>query len=136
MEEKKKNIGIIDIILVIVEVLFLTGVLTVFKACGPKDDGSWMTCHWAGQAAIGVAVVLLIIAIVHMIVPAAKVKLGLALAIIPVSILVAVIPGCLINLCMMDTMRCHTVMRPFIIIMSVITIILSVIDILVQRKKD
>ena len=136
MKDKKINIGVTDVVLLIIEIIFLVGIITVFKACGPMEDGSWMSCHWACQAVTGVAGVLLVISLLHMFIPGAKIKLGLSIAMIPVSILSAIIPGYMIKLCMMDTMRCHAVMRPFVIVISIISIVISIIDIIIQHKKD
>ena len=64
MKKNSSKIGAGDIVLLVVSVFFLIGILTFFQACGPKDDGSWMTCHWAGQALTGLAAVLTVIALI------------------------------------------------------------------------
>ena len=135
MENKKINIGVSDIALVVLGVIFFVGIRTFFAPCGPKDDGNWMTCHWAGQAISGIAAVLLVIAVIHLIVKDAKVKQGLALAIIPTALLAAFLPGNLIGLCMMNTMRCHSVMRTATIIVSLLMIAAALCDVFAQRKK-
>ena len=135
MENKKINIGVSDIILLVLSAVFMIGIRTFFASCGPKDDGSWMTCHWAGQAVTGIAAVLLVIAIIHMFVPNAKIKQGLSLAVIPAALLSAILPGNLIGLCMMNTMRCHSVMHPAVIVVSVLMIAAAVLDLIMQRKK-
>ncbi|MBR1864891.1 MAG: DUF4418 family protein [Lachnospiraceae bacterium] len=136
MEKQKHKIGISDILLLVVSIIFFVGILTFFKPCGPMDDGNWMTCHWAGNAIAGASVVLLIIAILHILIPDARIKIGLSIAVIPIAALAAVIPGHLINLCMMETMRCHAVMTPATIVMAAFMIAAAAFDILVNRKKD
>ena len=135
MENKKINIGASDIILLVLSAVFLIGIRTFFAPCGPKDDGSWMTCHWAGQAITGIASVLLVISVIHMFVKDAKVKQGLAIAMIPTALFSVILPGNMIGLCMMNTMRCHSVMRPATIIVSVFVIAAAAFDLLVQRRK-
>ena len=135
MEKKKINIGVTDIILLVLSIVFLIGIRTFFAPCGPKDDGSWMTCHWAGQAITGIASVLLVISVIHMFVKDAKVKQGLAIAMIPMALFSAILPGNMIGLCMMNTMRCHSVMHPATIVMSVLMIAAAVLDLIMQRKK-
>ena len=56
-------------------------------------------------------------------------------AMIPTAVSGIFVPGTLVSLCMMDTMRCHTVMRPFVMIMSAAVSVICVIDILVNRKR-
>lgn len=134
MENQKRNIGVSDLILLVISAGYLTGMLTIFKPCGPKEDGGWMSCHWAGNAVAGVAAVLLVIAIVHMIIPGARTKVGLSIAAIPTAALGAVIPGTLIHLCMMNTMRCHAVMHPAAVILSVLMIAAAILDIIVNSR--
>lgn len=135
MERKHKRFGMTDWCLLIVSVLFLVGIRTAFAPCKPTEDGSWMTCHWAGQAVTGVAAVLLVLAILHLLLPGPGEKLGVAAAMIPVSLLAAFLPGKLINLCMMGTMRCHGVTRPAVLVFSLMLAVLSLADLLLQRKK-
>ncbi len=123
-----------DILLLLISVIFLIGVLTIFKPCAPSPDGNWMACHWAGQAVAGLAAVLVIISLAHMILSDAKIKTGLNLAVIPVAVLAMILPGHLISLCVMDFMRCHSVTRPAVIVMSVLTIAAAVYNILSRRN--
>ena len=44
MSEKKSIFAWIPAIL---SGLLIIGTLTVFRACGPKEDGTWMHCHTA-----------------------------------------------------------------------------------------
>ena len=136
MKQKKNRIGAGDIALAVVSVVFLVGICSFFGACGPKEDGSFMTCHWANQALIGLAAVLTVLAAAHLCIPDAKIKMGLDIAVIPVALLAAILPGNLIHLCMMSTMRCRAVMRPAVILVSVVTIIVAVADLLLRHKAD
>ncbi len=129
MKDKKMPLGITDILLPVLSIVFLVGLLTFAGACGPKEDGSFMTCHWAGQAVKALAVLMLITSIVRLAVRDRGMKKGLSIAIVLTAITAAVIPGILINLCMMNTMHCHAVMRPFIIVMAVLLTAGAIIDI-------
>ena len=124
MNEKKRRCGITDILMVVLNLIFFVGIQTVFAPCEARPDGSWMTCHWAGQALMGIAVALLAIAVMHLVIPRAQVKLGLAL----------VLPDHLIDLCMMETMHCHTVMEPAVTVLSLLNIMTAGADIYVYRK--
>ena len=134
MNEKKRRCGITDILMVVLNLIFFVGIQTVFAPCEAHPDGSWMTCHWAGQALMGIAAALLAIAVMHLVIPRAQVKLGLALAMIPISVLALVLPDHLIDLCMMETMRCHTVMEPAVTVLSLLNIMTAGADIYVYRK--
>ena len=94
-----------------------------------------MSCHWAGQAVTAIASVLLVISVMRIIISDVKIRTGLSAAMIPTAVSGIFVPGTLVILCMMDTMRCHTVMRPFVMIMSAAVSVICVIDILVNRKR-
>ena len=132
---KNARFGIGDILLLVIGVVFVIGMFTAFGPCGPKDDGTWMSCHWAGQAVKGISVVLLVMAVIHAVLPNAQAKMGVAISEIPVAVLAAVIPGTVIDMCMMQDMTCWAVMRPAVIVMALLTIVAAVIDVLMQRKR-
>ena len=136
MNEKKCRCGITDILLVVLNLIFFVGIQTVFAPCEARPDGSWMTCHWAGQALMGIAAALLAIAVMHLVIPRAQVKIGLSLAVIPVSILAFAVPDHLIDLCMMETMHCHTVMEPAVTVISLLNVLLAAADIYVQGRGE
>ena len=136
MNEKKRRCGTTDILLVVLNLIFFVGIQTVFAPCEARPDGSWMTCHWAGQALIGIAAALLAIAVMHLVIPRTQVKIGLSLAVIPVSVLAFAVPDHLIDLCMMETMHCHTVMQPAVTALSLLNIMLVLVDIYVYRRGE
>ena len=136
MNEKKRRCGITDILLVVLNLIFFVGIQTVFAPCEARPDGSWMTCHWAGQALIGIAAALLAIAVMHLVIPRTQVKIGLSLAVIPVSVLAFAVPDHLIDLCMMETMPCHTVMEPAVTLLSLLNVLLAAADIYVYQKGE
>ncbi|MFC2741328.1 MAG: DUF4418 family protein, partial [Selenomonas sp.] len=110
MEKKKWKIKLTDVLLLLASGAFLVGMRTFLAPCAQQADGKWMVCHWAGEALTGVAAVLFVISLLHALIPRAQIKMGLALAMIPAAALAFLLPGTMIDLCMMETMRCHTVM--------------------------
>ena len=136
MKLGKLRVGVTDILLLALNASFFIGIQTVFSPCEPHPDGTWMTCHWAGEALAGIAAVLVGIAVLHLLIPSAKIKQGLALASIPVSLLAMYLPGHLVDLCMKETMRCHTLMQPAVMAISALTVLLAVVDIYVYGRRD
>ena len=100
--------------------LLALGSFTVFAACGVKEDGSWMRCHSA-QTTVTLCAVLLSAFLVW---PAFVRKRALRIVLngigIAGSIAVFLIPGKLMPMCMMRTMRCYTLFQPFVRIMAVL----------------
>ena len=135
MNKPEKRIGPTDLVLFAIAVLSIIGFLTAFKGCGPKEDGTWMTCHWAEAAQIGLSCVLTVCAVLHLFTSDAGVKMGIDLAMIPTALFAGILPGSVISLCMMDTMRCRVFTRPYGLVMNVLVIITCIADFLIRKKK-
>ena len=135
MEQKKSPVRAMDIVQLALCLCFLLGILFVFGPCGPKEDGGWMTCHWAGQAVTGVAAVLAVLALLRLVMKNPGVKAGLSLASVPAALLSLLIPGRLIGLCMMADMRCRMVMSPAVTAFSLLIAVLAVVDSVLLLKK-
>ncbi len=134
MENKRFKVSVLDIAILVLGAVYTIGIATFFKPCAPKDDGSWMLCHWAGNSVLAFSVAILAVSLARFFIPDSKIRLGLSAALIPVSLLSALIPGIFVRLCMSNTMRCHTVMRPSVIIISVLLIVSAVLDIVFGLK--
>ena len=136
LEKKTWGCRITDVLLVLVSGTFLVGMRTFLLPCAQQADGKWMVCHWAGEALTGVSALLFVLALLHAAIPRAGIKAGLDLAMIPAAVLAFLLPGQMIDLCMMETMRCHTVMQPAARAIAVVTIVLACLDLYCYRKGD
>ena len=135
MNDKRMiRIGVTDIALLVLCAVLFIGTLTFLAPCGPKEDGAWMTCHWAGQTSIALAAVLLTLAVMHAAVPMGGAKLGIDLAVLPAAVLASQIPGHVIGLCMMETMRCRAVMRPGVAVFAVLIAAAAAWDLVLRLK--
>lgn len=114
--------------------LMTPGVMTVFHACGRKDDGTWMHCHAAQQGTAVMGIVIFVLFLLAALIKNRVAALLLSAAGIAACVVAMLIPGRIMPMCMMSTMRCHTVMQPFVQVVSVLTIITAVINILFMRK--
>ena len=100
--------------------LLVVGANTVFSACDPMPDGSWMRCHdCQNQVTAGGAVLALVLG-ASAFVPKRSLRLALQALGVVGAVVVFLTPGVICPLCMMETMRCHTVFQPFVRIMSVL----------------
>ena len=123
MNDIKQRAGATDILLMLLNIVFFIGMETVLEPCEVHAEGMPMPCHWAGNALSGISAVLVIICVMHL---AARPQ---------VKALAIVLPGHLIDLCMMASMRCHTVMHPAVMVISGLNIILAAVDIYVQHRR-
>lgn len=131
----KGRIRATDIALTIISFLFLIGTKTIFGSCGPKEDGSFMTCHWAGQALFGIACVMAVLAILHLVICSEGVRMGLDLAFCALAALVFWLPGKLIPLCMMPSMHCRMTMKPGSMVFAALLIIAAAADMIFGREQ-
>ncbi len=117
--QKKKSI-IFDIVIIAISLFYVLGTALIFTSCPPKDDGSFMTCHWAWKAVVSCAVVLLIQSVIRLLFHNHTAKAAISAAMIPIAVLSAIIPNNIIKLCMMTDMHCHTALKPFALVMGII----------------
>ena len=129
-----KKPTITDICLLLLSAALCLGSKLLFHACGPKEDGSWMSCHWAEQTVFLMSIGLTVVSAVRLCL-SRPAKAGAALAMSVMSVATALIPGIAIRLCMMDTMRCHAVMRPAVLILCGLIAVAGVVDAILSRKE-
>ena len=101
-------------ILLVLSLIITIGSQSFLSPC-IHEDGSFGPCHWAGQALMGLGCVIGILAILSLCVQ--KARLGTYMSALPVCGLGILIPGTLIDLCHMSTMRCRMVMQPAMILL-------------------
>ena len=93
-----------------------------------------MACHWAERALLGVGLALTAISLLQLVISNPRVSKGLNLAVLPLAILTALIPGVLIRLCGMLDMRCHTIFKPAVLVFSVGIFFVATINALQNRQ--
>ena len=120
MDAVAKKDVIIPLVPAALSALLLAGGVTVFSACEQRADGSWMHCHQCQNMVAGSAVGLIALYGASALVKNKPVRLVLLALAVIASVVVFFIPGGICPLCMMKTMRCHTVFQPFVRIMSVL----------------
>jgi hypothetical protein len=127
-----KPAPVVGIVCTMLSVLLVVGVQTFAAACGAHVDGSTGSCSWAARALTGVGVVLLVLSLVRIFELDEGERRGLSLSISLLGVLVACLPGLLIDLCASQAMRCQAVMRPFALAEGVALALVAGID-LVRR---
>jgi hypothetical protein len=124
---KRKN-SLVGIAILVLGILLSAGAAWLFPTCGPKEDGSWMKCHWSGQVTIGIGIVIVVIALAYLFFSDESTRAGLSLAVIPVGALeIAVLNG-LIGLCGMAEMQCRSVTKPAATIIVSVLIVIAIVN--------
>ena len=131
----KKDV-IIPLVPAALSALLLAGGVTVFSACEQRADGTWMHCHQCQNMVAGSAVGLIALYGASALVKNKPVRLALLALAVIASVVVFFITGGICPLCMMKTMRCHTVFQPFVRIMSVLVAGSGIGALVASFKKD
>lgn len=126
---------IFSIITLVLGALLAIGVSTVFAACGPKEDGTWMHCHDAQMAVMALGVAIAVVSLVAMLLKSNGAKIGLGVVNAVLGLVVCLVPGTIVSMCMMETMRCHAVMKPFAMIMGALVLVFAIIGV-VKAARD
>lgn len=130
----QKNFRISDLIFAILNILFFLGITFVFHACAQKDDGSWMTCHYAQNIITLSSVIGMILSIINIFVNV-QIKLGIYISTFVIAIGTLFVPGKLIPLCMMSDMRCNSITKPSTIIFAIIIALFSLTNLIFTLLK-
>ncbi len=101
--------------------LCVLGLLTVFDACPMKEDGTWMRCHSARDLSLLIALGISALLLAAALLSSRPLRLALYILSMAGCVLLFLAPGIISDMCMMKTMRCYTVMQPFVRIISVLT---------------
>ncbi len=131
---KDKNV-LLSLVPALAGLLLTIGVMTVFSACGIKDDGTFMHCH---DVQISVALSGGCIALFSALAAFLQNRTARTIfnaAALTASVRAFLLPGILMPMCMMRTMRCYTVMQPFVRIMAVICALFALWGIIRSLKK-
>ena len=116
-------------------VLLVVGSLTFAGPC-VHDDGSAAACHAAAHAVTAAGCVGAVAALMALFVRSRAASGVLSLVCAASGLFAAICPGTLFGLCMMQTMRCWTVMKPFALVCGVIVCALGVIAAIMLFKKQ
>ena len=85
-----------------------------------------MACHYTAQAALGIGIVIALLAIIGLFVAEAT-RAGLDIANAVLGVLVILVPTVLIGVCKGAMMHCHMVTLPTLVVLGVLTTVFSVI---------
>ena len=135
---RKPRATLINLIPTVLYLLLAAGAATVFSACGMKEDGTWMHCHSTQDAVVLCAFILSAILLFHAFLHQRILRVILNVIGVTGAVSIFLIPGNLMPMCMMHTMRCYTLFQPFVRIMSVLICLICIANVirLCKGKKD
>lgn len=124
------------IVEIVVAALLVVGLLTFAGPCGVHDDGTVSPCFGTSHVLVALGAVACLVGVVRLFNLGAGVYKVLAACIGLIGLAIAVLPGNVLGLCMMATMRCHAIMRPFAIAMGVALVVVACVDLFLIRRYE
>lgn len=121
---------------VVIGVLATMGVLTFAGPC-VHDDGGHGMCFDASLAVAVLGGLVAIGCIATLFLRSGKAAGVVALCVAACGALMVASPGTLFGLCMMETMRCWTIMRPFAMLCGIVVVCVALVQaILLFRRRS
>ena len=106
---KNRKTAVMMALVLSLSMLAAFGFRTFLTPC-IHEDGSFGSCHWAGEALFGLSLLMAGQALLGLFMTCGRKEIFLCL--MGDSILGVCLPGVLIRLCSMATMRCQSIMKP------------------------
>jgi len=125
-------------VVILLGLLIAFGPQLLFKLCGGGCGccGDTPTCHWTGQAELGIGMLIAALGVCMLVFTEWNTQFGLIIGVFFAGIIALLIPHALIGGCAEKTMACHRIAFPALTIESVILVIFAaVIAVYGERKK-
>lgn len=94
-----------------------------------------MACYYTGRAAVGIGLVIAVLGIIALFVKE-NVRIGLNIAVVVNALLMLVVTTFLIGVCKSPMMHCASVMRPTLIVLSVLALVFAAVSVYLDNKED
>ena len=136
MIKKTKFNKVVEAVLFVLSAVLAAGVMTVFRACAAKDDGTYMNCHNAQLTVFWIAVGMTAAAVIMIFFKNRKMLICLQFLYAAAAVAAALVPQTIIHMCMMNDMRCQAVLRPTVIVICVIAAVVSVLHLILVVREN
>ena len=114
-----------ELVSALAALLLAVGCATVFRACAATEDGAWMHCHAAQLAVTACAAAQCALLLGAAFIGSRPVRACLCALSCACAVVAFFIPGGIVSMCAMQSMRCWAVMRPFSRIMAAVVALMS-----------
>ncbi|MDO4619025.1 MAG: DUF4418 family protein [Lachnospiraceae bacterium] len=130
----KKRGTVSNLLRLILSLVLAVGCRTFISPC-IHEDGNYGTCHYAGEVVLVLGILLTMNALLSLIMKNPGTRRGYAGAASMTGVVTALMPGVVIPLCGMNTMRCTMIMRPAVMLLSGVIIALSLFEMFWIREE-
>ncbi len=132
----RKSFSPVAFLPAVLALLLALGVNTVFSACGVKEDGTWMRCHSVQDTVTVLAIVLTGLLTLRLFLKNRGAQIILAVLALLLCAGIMLVPEVLMPLCMLHTMRCYTLMMPFVRILAALIAVFCAVLLVRSIRKE
>lgn len=120
------SVRAVGVVLLVVSLFAIVGVLTFAGPC-VHDDGSTGMCFDASLAIVAAGAVAALLAAATIAARPGTATVAMDIAAACAGVFMAATPGTVFALCMMQTMRCWTLMRPFALVCGIAIAVVALV---------
>ena len=124
---------IVGILIIIVGLLILFAPFGFARVCFPKADGSFMKCHWMGEAVRMLGGLIAALGVIFSL--CKTTRSGIAFSNIGVGICLILLQTTVIGTCKNTAMHCNVYTKPVILLLAGALVIINAGYLLFNRKK-
>ena len=124
---------IVGALIVIIGLLVLLAPFGFAHVCFPKADGSFMKCHWMGEAVRMLGGLITALGIIFLL--SKRSRIGIAFSNIGLGVCLILLQTVVIGTCKTATMHCNVYTKPVILLLAIILIAIDVGYLFVNRRR-
>ena len=119
--------------------IVIIGLLVAFApfgyahVCLPKTDGSFMKCHWMGEAVRILGGLITALGVIFLV--CKRSRIGLAFSNIGLGVCLILLTTVVIGTCKNAAMSCNVWTKPIIILLAIILIAVNAVYLFLHRKQ-
>ncbi|EPF27920.1 DUF4418 family protein [Treponema medium] len=124
---------IVGALIVIIGLLVLLAPFGFAHVCFPKADGSFMKCHWMGEAVRMLGGLITALGIIFLL--SKRSRIGIAFSNIGLGTCLILLQTVVIGTCKHAAMHCNVHTKPVILLLAIILIVINAAYLFVNRKR-
>ena len=124
---------IVGALIVIIGLLVFFAPFGFAHVCFPKADGSFMKCHWMGEAVRMLGGLITALGVIFLL--SKRSRIGIAFSNIGLGVCLILLQTVVIGTCKTATMPCNVYTKPVILLLAIVLIAVDAGYLFVNRKR-
>ena len=124
---------IVGALIVIIGLLVFSAPFGFAHVCFPKADGSFMKCHWMGEAVRMLGGLITALGVIFLL--SKRSRIGIAFSNIGLGVCLILLQTVVIGTCKNAAMHCTVYTKPVILLLAILLIVINAGYLFVNRKR-